>query len=111
MAMHIVKSQKKKVQKAVTQAMPYKSRPESLPVAEDTEKAERVFGGGDTGGRYNMILLASIRSYDLARGAIPLMPQGTHKPNVQAMLEIEAGLVDRSYVAQYRNYQSKGLTK
>ena len=54
------KAQKVKIE------LPYKSKPESLPVAEDTEKAERVFGGGDTGGRYNMILLASARAYDLA---------------------------------------------
>ena len=100
MAMHLVRRKKSKGS-AAGAALAYKSQPEIRPVAEDTEKAERVFGSGDDGGRYNMILLASIRAYDLIRGDAPMIPDKGHTPIVTAMLEVEAGMLKKGYVKKF----------
>lgn len=106
MAMHFVKQAQKK--QKVAAAIPYKSKPDSLPVAEDTEKAERVFGRGDTGGRYNMILVCATRAYDLTRGAAPMIElDRPHAPTAIAMLEVEAGKLTRDYVPKFVKPKAK----
>ena len=102
MAMHMVRKARKLKSTMLQDTTPKRS-PSSLPVAEDTEKANRVF----VGGVYNMILMASTRAYDLYCGALPLMPMGTHTPKVQALLEIENGLVTHEYVPQFRKKVEK----
>ena len=102
MAMHMVKQRQKK-QRAVAAALPYKRTPESKSVAEDTALAERVYGReGIRGGRYNMIVVAATRAYDLTRGAEPMMEfKDPHAPTTMAMLEIQNGLVTQNYVPKF----------
>lgn len=109
MAMHLVRRTNKQKQLAAEfgKALPYKQKPLSLPVAEDTAEAERVFGDGTTGGRYNMILVASIRAYDLLMGATPMIPANGHRPTVLAMLEVEAGKLTRDYVPKFTKPKNK----
>lgn len=101
MAMHMVKQRQKK-QRAVCAALPYRSKPESLPVAEDTALAERMFGN-----RYEMIVIAAQRAYDILRGSDPMIDRKKHQPTVIAMLEVEAGLLDRNYQPKYRKVQTQ----
>jgi DNA-directed RNA polymerase subunit omega len=49
------------------------------------------------GNRYDLILVASRRARELSRGDMPRVDPG--RSNIStALLEIEAGLVDRSYL-------------
>jgi DNA-directed RNA polymerase omega subunit len=67
---------------------PYKKSIASLPIAEDVEKSTRVYGGS----KYEMILIAAMRAYELARGARPLVDNKlNHKPTVVALLEMADG--------------------
>jgi DNA-directed RNA polymerase omega subunit len=71
---------------------PYKKSIASLPIAEDVEKSTRSYGGS----KYEMILIAAMRSYELARGAKPLVDNKlNHKPTVVALLEIAEGHFSR----------------
>ena len=66
------------------------------------------------GNRYDLILVASRRARELSRGDMPRVDPG--KSNIStALLEIEAGAVDRSYLykkqdlsttSHHRKYQS-----
>ena len=96
MAMHFVKQRNKK-QQALSAAMPYRRNPESTPVAEDTAKAEQMFGN-----RYDMILMAAQRAYDLLKGVEPMVQGKKHSAIVTAMLEVEAGKVTKDYVPKFR---------
>ena len=101
MALHFVRQRSKK-QKLQSAALPYRSKPASLPVAEDTAKAERMFGN-----RYEMIVIGAQRAFDILKGVDPLVDRKNHQPTVIAMLEIEAGKIDRSYVPKFRKTVSK----
>jgi len=101
MAMHFVKQPKKK-QRAVAAALPYRSKPESLPVAEDTAKAERMFGN-----RYEMIVVGAQRAYDILKGDAPMVPAGKHQPTTLAILEVEAGFLKPGYVPKFRKLPTK----
>jgi DNA-directed RNA polymerase omega subunit len=75
---------------------PYKKSAISRPISEDVEKATRVYGGS----KYEMILVAALRSYELARGARPLIEAKAaegHKPTVVALLEISAGHITKAH--------------
>ena len=102
MAMHLVKQPRGKKQRVIGAALPYRSKPESLPVAEDTAKAERVFGN-----RYDMIVIGAQRAFDILKGAEPMVDRKKHQPTVIAMLEIEEGKIDRTYVPKFRKTISK----
>jgi DNA-directed RNA polymerase subunit K/omega len=94
-------TQKKKIIKTKID-LPYKRTISARPVIEDVEKATNKFSGGDKNsstGKYEMILVASARGRDLARGAKPLVA-GNYKPAVMALLEIEAGFVGKDYVSE-----------
>ena len=83
--------------KAIKPAVPYKRSISSVSVVEDVEKATRVYGGQN---KYEMILMAALRSYDLAHGAKAMIDEskGKHKPVVTAILEVEQGFVGEDYL-------------
>ena len=49
------------------------------------------------GNRYDLILVGARRMRELSRGDLPKVPS-RHSPAVTAMLEVEAGAVDRKYL-------------
>lgn len=49
------------------------------------------------GNRYEMIITASARARELKRGAKPLVHSNS-SPIVTALKEIEAGMIDRTYL-------------
>lgn len=82
--------------------LPYKKTISSKTIVEDVEKATNRFSGGTNNtstGKYEMIIVASLRGRDLLRGATPMV-DSDHKPTVTALLEIEAGFVGKNYVSQ-----------
>jgi DNA-directed RNA polymerase subunit omega len=67
--------------------------PRAMPLSEDVQKCHQVYGNV-----YHMVVMASERSRDLARGAEPLVDNKKHKPCVTALLEIADGKVDKNYL-------------
>ena len=99
------KKPKRNRQKVSDIDLPYRKMPISRPLVEDVEKATWKYCGGDkntSSGKYEMIVVASMRSIDIALGAKPLL-ETDHKPAVTALLEIEAGLVGKDYLRQFNN--------
>lgn len=78
--------------KAIKPEVPYKRTLTATSVVEDVEKATRLYGEGN---KYEMVLMASMRAYDLAHGEKPMIDvsKGTHKPVVTAILEAEQGFL------------------
>lgn len=62
-----------------------------------SEKAVQAVGN-----RYDLVLIASRRTRELTRGWRPKI-QSTNGPVVTAIREIEAGLIDRSYLNKPQN--------
>jgi DNA-directed RNA polymerase subunit omega len=68
------------------------------------------------GNRYDLVLVGARRMRELGRGDLPKIAlKQRHSPAVTALLEIEAGAVDRSYLyknqdlattSHHRKYQS-----
>jgi DNA-directed RNA polymerase omega subunit len=81
----------KKLQ-AQKEPAPYKKVSAGSLIAENIENAVAKFGGN----KYDMLIVATTRARDIQRGAMPLLATKS-KPVVTALLEIEAGLVDRTY--------------
>jgi DNA-directed RNA polymerase subunit omega len=57
------------------------------------------------GNRFDLVLIASIRSRELKRGYLPLVPS-KNGPNVTALREIEAGKIGRDYLLKLRKTKS-----
>jgi DNA-directed RNA polymerase subunit omega len=53
------------------------------------------------GNRFDLVLIASIRSRELKRGHMPLV-SSTNGPNITALREIEAGKIGREYLEKLR---------
>jgi DNA-directed RNA polymerase subunit omega len=53
------------------------------------------------GNRFDLVLIASIRSRELKKGHMPLV-SSKNGPNVTALREIEAGKVGREYLEKLR---------
>ncbi len=75
--------------------VPYKNAALSSVIVENLENTFAKFGGN----KYECILVAAARMRDLQRGALPLVPTKS-KAAVTALLEIEAGMVNRGYTRQ-----------
>lgn len=58
------------------------------------------------GNRYDLILVASRRARELGRGDMPKVTAGKSHIST-ALLEIEAGAVDRSYLYKSQDLQSR----
>ena len=82
--------------KAVKAELPYRKTISARSIVEDTQHAELVYGAS----KYDMILIAAYRCYELLKGAAPYItvPNGTVKPSVIALLEIEAGHIKPNYI-------------
>lgn len=89
-----------------TKEVPYKKSPTRGPICENVQAATAQFNIGNPGlgGKYEMILVAANRTYDLLHGEKSTL-EGEHKPTVTALLEIEQGLVSWDYVPK------RGITK
>jgi DNA-directed RNA polymerase subunit omega len=57
------------------------------------------------GNRFDLVLIAAIRSRELKRGHLPLVPS-KNGPNVTALREIEAGKIGRDYLLKLRKTKS-----
>jgi DNA-directed RNA polymerase subunit omega len=53
------------------------------------------------GNRFDLVLIAAIRSRELKRGHMPLVAS-KNGPNITALREIEAGKVGREYLEKLR---------
>jgi DNA-directed RNA polymerase subunit omega len=58
------------------------------------------------GNRFDLVLIASIRSRELKRGYLPLVPS-KNGPNVTALREIEAGKIGREYLEKLKKPSNK----
>ena len=58
------------------------------------------------GNRYDLILVASRRARELSRGDMPRVDPGQSNIST-ALLEIEAGAVDRSYLYKNKDVESR----
>jgi DNA-directed RNA polymerase subunit omega len=58
------------------------------------------------GNRFDLVLIAAIRSRELKRGHLPLVPS-KNGPNVTALREIEAGKIGREYLEKLRKPPKK----
>ena len=58
------------------------------------------------GNRFDLVLIAAIRSRELKRGHMPLVPS-KNGPNVTALREIEAGKIGREYLEKLRKPPKK----
>jgi DNA-directed RNA polymerase subunit omega len=58
------------------------------------------------GNRFDLVLIAAIRSRELKKGHMPLVPS-KNGPNVTALREIEAGKIGREYLEKLRKPPKK----
>jgi DNA-directed RNA polymerase subunit omega len=58
------------------------------------------------GNRFDLVLIASIRSRELKKGHMPLV-SSKNGPNVTALREIEAGKIGRGYLEKLRKKNPK----
>jgi DNA-directed RNA polymerase subunit omega len=58
------------------------------------------------GNRFDLVLIASIRSRELKKGHMPLV-SSKNGPNVTALREIEAGKIGRDYLEKLRKKKPK----
>jgi DNA-directed RNA polymerase subunit omega len=58
------------------------------------------------GNRFDLVLIASIRSRELKKGHMPLV-SSKNGPNVTALREIEAGKIGREYLEKLRKKKPK----
>lgn len=60
------------------------------------------------GNRFELVLVATKRARQVARGAVPLLEEENDKPTVIALREIADGLVDQSVLDQEIEVASDG---
>ena len=53
------------------------------------------------GNRFDLVLIATKRARQVARGKAPLVPEENDKPTVIALREIAAGLIDASILLDH----------
>ena len=58
------------------------------------------------GNRFDLVLIASIRSRELKKGHMPLV-DSKNGPNITALREIEAGKIGRDYLEKLRKKKPK----
>lgn len=85
-------TKKQSKMKAIKPEVPYKRSIASISVVEDVELATKLYGYSN---KYEMILMASMRAYDIAHGAKVMVDEtkGKHKPVVTAILEAQHGFL------------------
>lgn len=59
------------------------------------------------GNRYDLILVASQRARELSRGDLPLVEKPSKSHITTAMMEIESGYVDRTYLYKIQDRKSR----
>jgi len=74
-----------KLKRAIKIDKPYKRSVSAVSVIEDVELATKNYPGS----KYEMILVAAMRSRQLAQGEDTLLPTDVHKPCVTSILEIQ----------------------